>query len=94
MKTRFVRRLLLLMSAVLLMLIFSFVISRVFPGEKLDVGQHNPQGLPVNVEAQRQIREKAYRLLGYDKPLFISHLILSWCRIHLPESQILFGGMR
>ncbi len=70
MKILLVRRLFLMVSALMLILVFGFIISRLFPGEKLLTTQLPSHGLQANVEMQKKMRERAFRVMGYDRPLF------------------------
>mgnify|MGYP000013409850 CR=1 FL=1 len=64
------RHILSIISAIVLLLIFSFIVSSVLPGENVFSGQQAAQGLKVDLASRRRMQEKAYRVMGYDLPVF------------------------
>ena len=56
--------------ALLLLVVFCFGISRILPGEKLRMPAQSSQSLKTDFNSRQVAIEKAYRLLGYDLPLF------------------------
>ena len=75
-------------TAILLLLLLCFVVSRILPGEKIAMSSPPSQGLKLDLEAQRAMIRKSFHQLGYDLPLFyfsISSYVVQDTFVRMPD---------